>query len=232
MNRFITEIKDMSLNNKYSTWYVGIVSNALLRARTRSEAKKVLNYVEAHHILPKCFCHDESKKKNSENVCFLSAREHFICHLLLSRMFNVGSIEKYKMTCALLRCTYSKNNTDRERYVPMSRWYEINKIKISEEKKGKVPIKAMLAAQKANTGKKFTEERLEKHRIGARNRKPRMPFSNEGRANMSAAKQHRKWWSNGISEVWQETKPNDEWWNGRLPGYSPHKNKTNHNILP
>ena len=64
----------MYLHNKYTKWYNSIISNA--------KSRVINGYTEKHHIIPKSF--GGSNKK--ENLVSLTAREHFICHLLLTKM--------------------------------------------------------------------------------------------------------------------------------------------------
>jgi hypothetical protein len=49
-------------------------------------ARVELGYVEAHHILPKSF--NLGGRLDRDNLVYLSAREHFICHHLLMKMFT------------------------------------------------------------------------------------------------------------------------------------------------
>lgn len=42
------------------------------------------SYTETHHILPKSL----GGSDEPENLVKLTAREHFICHYLLAKMFN------------------------------------------------------------------------------------------------------------------------------------------------
>ena len=65
----------MFIENKYKKWYDIIVENA----QGRVLADNI--YVEKHHIIPKCAGGDNSKS----NIAVLTAREHFMCHLLLTR---------------------------------------------------------------------------------------------------------------------------------------------------
>jgi hypothetical protein len=62
------------INNKYTQWYYSIIN----RATTRN----VSGYLEKHHIMPKSF--GGSNKKS--NLVKLTVREHYICHLLLTKM--------------------------------------------------------------------------------------------------------------------------------------------------
>ena len=64
-------------------------------------------YCEAHHIIPKSLDGDNSK----ENLVDLTAREHFICHWLLAKMYVPETCEWYKMNHAFLmmKCVKSLN---------------------------------------------------------------------------------------------------------------------------
>lgn len=64
------------LDNKYTNWYFALVNNALHRT--------TLGYVEKHHIVPKALGGDDS----AGNLVVLSAREHFVAHLLLTKMVD------------------------------------------------------------------------------------------------------------------------------------------------
>lgn len=99
----------MFLNNKYTKCYYNIINRAKLR-----DLPKIL-YTENHHIIPRSLGGDDSKL----NLVKLTAKEHFICHLLLTKMLKGNS--QYKMIFALgmmLQST-SKHN----RYTPSSRFY-------------------------------------------------------------------------------------------------------------
>lgn len=65
-------------NNKYYKWYVSICQAAL----TRTLPKHI--YTEVHHILPKSIYPEYTK--TPENLVILTAREHFICHWLLTKI--------------------------------------------------------------------------------------------------------------------------------------------------
>ena len=55
-------------------------------------------YSENHHIIPKSLDGDDSK----DNIVRLTAREHFICHYLLTKMYERDTVEWYKMVNAFL----------------------------------------------------------------------------------------------------------------------------------
>lgn len=81
----------MFIQNKYTKCYFNIIS----RAKARDLDTDL--YVEKHHILPKSCGGDNSKL----NLVKLTAREHYICHLLLPKMLS-GKM-KNKMVHALWR---------------------------------------------------------------------------------------------------------------------------------
>lgn len=98
------------LQNKYTKWYFNIINSAKIRS-TKS-------YGETHHIIPKSLGGSNSK----ENLIFLSAREHFICHWLLTKMVeNVK--HKYQMWNAF-SCMLYRENGNQERYKVNSKIFE------------------------------------------------------------------------------------------------------------
>lgn len=77
-----------------------------LRPLTRSQKSKFENqYFEFHHILPKSLYPKWSKRKL--NLVALTAREHFFCHQLLTKIYNTP-----EMHIALwYLCNDNQNNT-------------------------------------------------------------------------------------------------------------------------
>lgn len=121
------------LENKYTRWYFRIINNP-----------DTTGYVERHHIIPRCMGGDNSL----QNIVRLSARQHFVCHLLLTKMIDCP-LFRGKMHYAL-RCMLIWRTPDGQRYIPkcsrifekvrrahkgISRSIETRK-KISEAKKG------------------------------------------------------------------------------------------------
>ncbi len=118
----MTRKMELFLENKYSKWYFSIIENA--RARHLDNV-----YVEKHHIIPKSMGGDNF----TENLVNLTAKEHFICHLLLVKM--VFDEHKKKMNYAYWRMC----NVSEKRYKPTSRFYEMGKNGFIESHKGHVP---------------------------------------------------------------------------------------------
>ena len=101
----------MYLQNKYTRWYYQIISQAQLRYT----AKDV--YTEKHHIIPKSIGGTNPK----DNLVRLTAREHFVCHWLLTKM--VGGVNRQKMCYALHAMGHLRSE---KRYIN-SRAFEHNK---------------------------------------------------------------------------------------------------------
>jgi len=115
------EFKDYCLQNKYTKWYFTLVEQACSRNWNKKTAPV---YVEGHHIIPK------SISKNNDLV-YLTAREHFICHLLLTKMLDGN--DGYKMLSAFIAMKMIYKNT-KQRYIN-SIFYDSVRKKISEFKK-------------------------------------------------------------------------------------------------
>lgn len=111
----------MFLDNKYSKWYFNIIDSARYR--------NLDCYLEKHHIIPKSL----GGKDIIENFIELTAKEHFICHLLLVKAVHLEY--KKKMNYAFWRmCNGSEN-----RYKPSSRFYALGKQAFIESQIGHPP---------------------------------------------------------------------------------------------
>lgn len=139
----------MFLENKYAKTYLNLIQ----RAKNRSLHNDI--YTEKHHIIPRSLGGDNSKS----NIAVLTAREHYIAHLLLTKMTDGN--DKRKMALALsFFNTKCKNHQVKitafhiaGRYTPCSRWYEYSRKLLSETLKGRQPSKKCLdAVSKAKKG--------------------------------------------------------------------------------
>jgi ribosomal protein L9 len=110
------------IDNKYTRWYYTIIN--------RAKSREISGYIEKHHILPKCL----GGSNDHSNLVSLTAREHFICHLLLIKM-TIGT-HRRKLCYAAWQMTFINGRTKRDRYKPTSRIYEMLKQKMSETYKG------------------------------------------------------------------------------------------------
>ena len=107
----------MYLHNKYTRWYNNIIQ--------RAEARQLTGYKEQHHIVPKSLGGTNLK----ENLVNLTAREHFICHWLLTKM--LPSPYKEKMIYAAWAMANLKNQ-HQQRYKITGRIYELLKQEYSK----------------------------------------------------------------------------------------------------
>lgn len=101
--------------NKFFWWYINIIAFAL-------ERDYLLTYTENHHILPKSMRGTD----DLYNIVALTAKEHFVCHHLLTK-FTVG-ITKGKLSYAFMCMCNSQKNKFQHRYIKINaKSYEVIK---------------------------------------------------------------------------------------------------------
>ena len=96
-----------------------LYKNIIELAQSRNEISS--NYYEVHHIIPKCL----GGNNLPENLAKLTAREHFICHWLLTKCING---HKQKINFALWNMMNLENEYQK-RYKITSRKYQLLKEK-------------------------------------------------------------------------------------------------------
>lgn len=110
----------------YKRIYDSIITHAQNNERTE--------YTEIHHIIPRCI----GGLDDSDNLVKLTAREHFICHYLLTKIYIMYTPEWLKMNHAfgMMKCSSDVH----ERYFN-SRLYEATRegrsLAISASQSGK-----------------------------------------------------------------------------------------------
>ena len=62
--------------------------NIYLNLCNRGKYNRNLDYSESHHIIPKCVGGDDSEI----NLTILTAKEHYIAHLLLTKIYKDVSL--------------------------------------------------------------------------------------------------------------------------------------------
>jgi hypothetical protein len=142
-------------DTKYTKWYYHIIKVA---------RDRILDgYAEKHHVVPKSL--GGSNKK--ENIVSLTAREHFICHWLLTKMVSETK-HKYQMWNAF-SCMLYRNNDHQQRYKVNSRTF--NAIKEQGAKIKSVmwsgennPMYGIRGASNPNFGKLRSAESIQKRR--------------------------------------------------------------------
>ena len=136
------------IENKYLKIYFALVN--------RAKSRTLEGYTEKHHIIPRSLGGNNDKS----NLAILTGREHFICHLLLTKI--VEGRNKSKMVFALNSMMNRRNDT-MKRYVPNSKFYERLRILLSEAHKQIGRSEAhKLAISKRHKGKIVSEETKKK----------------------------------------------------------------------
>ena len=102
--------------SKYFKIYNQIIDNRISNPLNFDE------YGEHHHIIPKSLGGDD----NTTNIVKLSAREHYLCHYLLTKFLE--NEQKHKMIYAFNMMNFSSETHSR---VFNSLLYENNKKKMS-----------------------------------------------------------------------------------------------------
>ena len=145
----------MFLNNKFTKWYYKIIENA--KKEKRQKYKGI--YYERHHIIPKSFGGSNEK----QNLVLLTAREHYICHLLLCQMTEGKN--RMKMALAYHRLAHlTKNVIDSRSYQNFKNYYQKYHSGKNHHMYGtKRPQEAIEKTRRANLGRKILN--TEKHKI-------------------------------------------------------------------
>lgn len=200
--------------NKYQIWYNNIIN----RARNRT----VEGYSELHHIIPRSLGGSDS----ADNLVALTAREHFICHILLTK-FTTGQ-DRNKMLHAVI--IMKGKNKEQPRYFN-SRLYETVRrdyaIKRSIEQQGdsnsfygkkhSAETRAKMSASKKilysngnhpHIGMKRSEEAKRNISLSKKGKPstkkgiPQGPLTNEQKQKHKESLQGKCfWWTNGINNV-------------------------------
>lgn len=174
--------------NKYNKWYAAITS--------RGQNRQLTTYTESHHILPKSL----GGTDEPDNITHLTAREHFVCHWLLTKIYRAGE-EHWKMVNALRIMRAENKNQRRYENKITARVYENLKQEYSKLQSERYrgngnpmygrPVsdevrKGRSIRAKINNPAKKPEvaEKISKAKTGVK----RKEFSEDWRAKMSQAK--------------------------------------------
>ncbi len=162
------------LSNKYTKYYYNIIHHALQENRKKlPRYNKDYIYYESHHIIPKSIKPEFSDLRlNPWNKVLLTAKEHFICHLLLTKMLS-GS-NKNKMIYALWGMT-NQSNSHQSRF--HSNLYSSYKLKMRE----------LLSSERKNKTLEelYGKEKADQIKENMKSRKTRGPNTSEETSAMS-----------------------------------------------
>ena len=159
--------------------YRRIYNDLIMRGWRRTALE---GYCEKHHIIPRCL----KGGNEATNIVRLTAREHFIAHLLLTRMYpdNSGLATAVFLMSHLKNFPVIKSSkifAKIKHSLSLARSLEQTGRTHTDESKKKMSL--------AKKGKKFSEEQLKKL---AEDRKLRPPMSEETKKKMSEAGKRRR----------------------------------------
>ena len=200
----------MFIQNKYYTYYFNIVNSAKSRTNLPN------TYLEKHHIIPKSFFKDytttgwlDGNSNAIDNLVSLTAKEHFVCHLLLVKI-TTGQANIKMTHAAWCMCIRKSSCKNKRTYKITSRVYS------ALRKKHASILSATAGPSHPHTGRKtgrtsadFTPEwkanisqAKQGKTSGAKNPMFGRTHSTESRAKLSASR---------------KAKANDPTWNIRPP---------------
>jgi hypothetical protein len=152
MNNYLDIIWDLSLKNESAIDYIELCNMAISR-------EFIDDYIERHHMLPKCVCQFDEQKKDKQNLVIFTYKEHFTAHRLLSEMFD-GKIKRQMQKALSMMLA---NSSGERIFTPEE--YEIAKKASSDGRKGialseehKQKIRDTFAKSNPNKGRTVSDE--------------------------------------------------------------------------
>lgn len=109
--------------------YQKIYNNLIKKAKSRTNLNE---NIEIHHIIPRCMGGSDEK----ENLVRLTTREHFIAHLLLSKLHGGKLTYTLYLMSGRKGCTNRKYKELRDAFIIMIKSNEERSIKISKSLTG------------------------------------------------------------------------------------------------
>lgn len=201
------------IDNKYTRAYYAIVN----RAKTRSTTEKT----ERHHVVPESFYLNRSRRGRKgwlegnpdtpENLVELTLHEHFVCHLLLTKMVS-GTEAQHKVDTAaawVADCYKSKHQDVRITGRVYAKLRLASAQAQSVRKMGQVaPIKGMTAWNNGSIVKMSMECPG-----------PEFVKGSLHRGQKKAHSTGTKWWNDGTTAVMSKTCPGPGWVLGNMKTY-------------
>ena len=155
--------------NKYKKWYSYITQNG---KASKNEGD------ERHHIVPRSLGGND----DPQNIAFITPREHFVCHWLLTKIYPSGE-EHWKMINAFRMMRAENQNQERYKTKITARVYESIKKEYSKLQSiqfqgkgngfyGKThSMEARRRISEANTGRKTPQHEIDKLKQSLQKRK-------------------------------------------------------------
>ncbi|MEA1973242.1 MAG: HNH endonuclease [Candidatus Cloacimonadota bacterium] len=147
-------------DTKYGIVYIKIIEKSKMKNRIKlSKHNNNYVYYEEHHIVPRSI--DETLIHEKDNLVLLTAKEHFICHILIWKHFkklkNIRFERKMSKAIRQLNNNGKYNSKIYEKLKMNLSHSEETKKKISENSKsGTKKVREKL--RQANLGKTMSEE--------------------------------------------------------------------------
>jgi len=179
------------LQNKYTRWYRAITH--------RAQQRSIETYSEQHHILPRSLGGTDS----ADNLVYLTAREHFICHWLLTKMYSGSARHSMLNALRMMRAQnphqqrYSSAITSRV-YARLKQEYaELQSKKVSGEgnpmygdrfyrsPEGRLSQRQAVLGERNGSKRPEVRQKISQSMTGRK----RDPFGDEWIAKLSKAKQ-------------------------------------------
>jgi hypothetical protein len=107
------------LNNKYTKWYFAIIASAKSNAN---------GYLEKHHIIPKSLGGNNTR----ENIVKLTAKQHFICHLLLTKMTEGSKKSKMLSAAWAMVSLHSKHHNNSRHKVNSKQFAKLRETALTD----------------------------------------------------------------------------------------------------
>jgi len=161
--------------------YTKIYNQIIERGKTR----KLESYTEKHHIIPKCVGGTNDK----ENIVVLTAREHYICHKLLTEIYPDSTGLRY----SVFRMCHDKNHSNgmKRKYRVGSREYQRIRENMFNDKYSKKMRESRLGTIcSSETRKKMSE--IGKNRIYSEETREKMSVSKTGVSRIPFTKAHKQ----------------------------------------
>jgi len=132
--------------------YQRIHNEIIENARKLNRKKKQGIYYENHHIIARCMGGDDSK----ENLVLLTAREHFLCHKFLHRIYPNNKSIFFAYSCMTM-------GLHGRRIIISAREFEyIKEMKSKLNSKDSISENCRRRHKELMTGRKHTEEHKQK----------------------------------------------------------------------
>ncbi len=164
---------------------------------------------ELHHIVPKSI--DPSLAKFPLNIVRLTYREHYVAHLLLTKLYPDGR-EHYAMVNALHRMC----NTRKGLIVSSHEFEYAKHLWAITPEPEEIRKKRIEATKIANIGRHFSN--------------PHTKEWNQKISKANSGKNRGYWWTNGVENVRAYECPGDEFKRGRVMSWNKGKCGVEHQL--